>query len=120
MPALDGGDHVADTYEVVEGKHYHRDSSGNKKLLRAGDQFHPTRKQVAGNDLAGKARKVAESSGPTSVSGADIGLRSLEWGSEAALKLALDEGLDEGAFVDIEPSGATGYVKSDVEAVMEG
>lgn len=118
MADLDGSDHVRDEYEVEGSYHFHRTESGERVRLEPGDRFHPTRKQVAQGSLAGKARKVSESSGPTSVSGADIGLRSLDM-TDAALELALDAGLEVSDFEAVEPAGAHGdYLKSQVEELV--
>lgn len=108
----DPSERTGDTYRVTDGYVYH---DGDK--LGPGAQFHPTHRQVAGGTLVNKAEKVGDA--PARFDGADIGLRSLDWGSEAALKLALDAGLSTDDFDGREPSGATGYVKSDVEGVLE-
>lgn len=118
MPDLDGSEHVADEYEVEGSYHYHRDEDGNRKRLEPGDRFRPTRKQVEQGSLEGKARKVREDVAPSTHQGADIGLRSLPM-TDAALELALNEGLEESDFADIEPEGASGdYLKAQVEALL--
>lgn len=118
MPDLDGSEHVADEYEVEGSYHYHRDESGNRVRLEPGDRFRPTRKQVEQGSLEGKARKVREDVAPKTARGADIGLRALPM-TDAALDLALDEGLDESDFEGVEPEGADGdYLKSQVEALL--
>lgn len=118
MPELDGSEQVADEYEVVEGYHHVRDASGRSKRYGPGDRFHPTRKQVESNSLEGKARKVRDAYEPTTTQGADIGLRSLPM-TDAALELALDEGLSEEDFEDIEPDGVHGdYLKGQVEDLV--
>lgn len=121
-PDLSGAAHTEDLYEVEGSYHYHRTEQGERVRLEPGDRFHPTTKQVADGSLEGKARKVSESSGSTSATvGADIGLRALDWGSEKALEVALEAGIDADAFAEaVEPGGATGYVTSDVRGYLEG
>lgn len=113
--------HSKETWKVTGGKMHHVNTKGERVTLTEGATFHPTRRQVKGGSLEGKAVKVK---GDTSVSttGADIGIRALEWGSKAALKKALDaeppvtvEELDAGGG----PSGETGYVTDDVTAVLD-
>lgn len=112
----EAGQDANETWQIREDASYlYKD--GNR--YGPGDTFRPTRRQVENQTLTHKARKVTEHSPPTQHSGADIGLRTLEWGSQAALRAALDAGLGVGDFEGREPSGATGYVKSDVDAVLE-
>lgn len=106
---------VEDTYRVTDGYLYDVDpSTGGRRKLGPGADFHPTHRQVEGSTLEGKARKVSESASVTA-SGADIGLRALPM-TDAALELALEAGLDESDFEGVEPGGSTGkYLKSQVE-----
>lgn len=113
--------HSKETWKVTGGKMHHVNTKGERVTLTEGETFHPTRRQVKGGSLEGKAVKVK---GGTSVStsGADIGIRALEWGSKPALKKALDaeppvtvEELEAGDG----PSGETGYVTADVTAVLD-
>lgn len=110
----DPADVAPETWRVTGG--YHRDADG--RTLGPGETFQPTNRQVASGSLRGKAERVKAHESIRST-GADIGLRSLKWGSEAALRKALREGLSEDDFQGREPSGATGYVTADVNAVLE-
>lgn len=118
----DPSEHVPDTYEVLGGKLHHITGRGRRETLTAGRRFHPTFRQVRGGALRGKARKVkdAPSRAATTVS-KDVGLRTLEWGSPHALRMALaaqpvltvEEMEAAGA------TGATGYVTDDVRRALD-
>lgn len=113
--AKNGGEKVSDVYEVTRGKVTDVDG----RDLGPGEHFRPTRRQVAKGTLEGKARMVRQD---TSVSarGADIGIRALEWGSEIALKKAVKNDVTvEEMEATGGPSGETGYVTADVNAVLE-
>lgn len=110
-----GGEDANETWRVKDDAAYvYKDGA----KYGPGDRFRPTRRQVANQTLTHKAEKVTEHSPPSQHTGADIGLRALTWGSDAALKLAISEGVDADELATREPSGATGYVKADVEALL--
>jgi len=44
-------------------------------------------------------------------------LDGVDFASDAALELAMEEGLETGNFDPYQPSGETGYTKADVEAI---
>lgn len=147
MPESDGSRdptvHTKDTWEVSAGKMLHRTESGKKQLLRKGDRFHPTLKQANDGSLENKARKVKDGGGPVGVTvGVDFDeegnivredeaeepapdpdpektLDDLEWGSGAAKRRANEAGLSAADMKAVEPTGATGYVSSDVTRALE-
>lgn len=109
-----------EVWRVKTGRHYDRDGT----LVMPGETFNPTVRQVRTGSLEGKAERV---SGPTAVStaGADIGLRALEWGSDAAMKKALDPAGDGSVpaltVEEMEAAGATGetgFVTKDVNRAL--
>lgn len=113
--------HTKDTYRVDAGKMYHRTEQGEKVRLTKGDTFHPTLKQVADGSLENKASKVKEGKPLSFTVSADIGLRTLEWGSEVALRKALDASprLTVEEMKAVGPTGSTGFVTADVNRALD-
>ena len=110
-----GGERHPDVFEVTTGKHV--DADGRE--IGPGGTFHPTRRQVESGSLAGKARRVREDTS-VSFSGADIGIRALEWGSDVALKRAVQNDVTvEELKATGGPSGETGWVTADVNAALD-
>lgn len=110
------GELADETWRVTSG--YHRDRDGD--VHGPGETFRPTVRQVQGNTLKGKAERVKVHDNIRST-GADIGLRALEWGSDAALQKAIHAKppLTEEEMEAVGPSGATGYVTADVNEALE-
>lgn len=101
---------MADKYRYTGGRH----TSESGDVVQQGEVYEPSQA-----DLRNKQDLWEPVTEGASVAGADIGLRSLEWGSRAALDSALDAGLEVADFEGIGPSGATGYVMADVNAARE-
>lgn len=100
---------MGDRYRYTGGQHRRADG----EIIPQGGTFEPTDHELDTIGERGHLEPVSESA---PFAGADIGLRSLDWGSEAALQEALEASLEVEDFEDIEPSGVNGYIMSDVTA----
>lgn len=100
---------MGDRYRNVGGHHVRGDGSE----VGQGDTFEPTSEEL--RKIPEKLERVSTSA---PFSGADIGVRSLPM-TDAALDLALSEGLSEEDFLGIEPEGASGeYLVSQVRGLL--
>lgn len=101
---------MADRYRNIGGHHRRPDGSA----VGQGEVFEPTSEEL---DKVGDKLEPVSSSAP--VQGADIGLRALDWGSDAALDRALDADLTTDEMREVGATGSTGFVTSDVDRALE-
>ena len=102
---------MAQRYRYTGGQHHRADGS----VVEQGETMEPTDHELETIGERGHLEPVSEFGRST---GADIGLRALPM-TDAALEVALDEGLEESDFEGVEPEGANGqYLKSQVEDLL--
>lgn len=112
-------DYAKETRVIETGNIYHTTPEGERVKLGPGDEFRPRFSQLGSESLMNKTRPTGRGGSSTHGVGADIGLRSLPM-TDRALEIALDAGLDESDFENVDPAGANGdYLTRQVRAIID-
>src|SRR5690606_28030561 len=98
-------------YRNIGGPHH-----AGGKIIRTGETFVPDARAL--EKFPGKFVPVTDGPGRL-VAGADIGLRTLRWGSDAAMRRAMDAGLTVEEMQAVGSSGAGGFIAADVRRALE-